>query len=782
MKLFLHWLRWDLRRFRWPLLAWTALLAGFAAYLGHLHANLFTVNPRLFKYNEVIASVLCIVEVFIVLRLFTSDPAAGAQPFWKTRPPSGFAVAGAKLTLAVFFFLALPLLSWWVVVQASGFGPDESPRFGLVYRRITWMEMLWWTHALLLAGLALAASAARGAGHAVARLLAGAGVLVVPVCIIMLMAGLKGIVPGTPAAMWLGRHAQSIGEGLSSTLAPALWLLAAGAVFFLARRQRTCGPRVQTAHLVLPAVALVAGGAVLPFTSQPRQEFTPALDPAVATQIKIGQPLLRSGFFAQDGWYRRHLTCATRLHLAGLPEDRLLAAAWKSLRLTAPSGASATLAQSSMFFGNTYPGQVEKTFLEIPGAAFPKDELTPLSLTPCRGEGVVRVLVQRRQRKLVPLHAGATIETPGMFSQVMSLTPGTPPPGWPHELGSLSGQPWLEISSAISASAPAATFLLTRTDGPGRLDFEGNGRNAASGYFLLRDRRDTELRPAYRTPDLVRARFRREADENRTAAWRLEAEWYENEGWMEVPVTLEQVVIPRMPGDERKAVDLVDQLTLPPGATAEEVRWRVKYALTLIEASGGNLVQPLENDPLIQAVSRFLAKVPPERRDVLLRIVEEEPHALSNHIQPFDEPLRRRCAELLTAEDIPALRQKPRLFQDLRFALLARKLISYSEAHGPDWKDMTDEALHRNWQASYTGQVIYDEALKHAAPRGLPWVPAAVAEIADLLPHTNEAREAVKYVAPLSECPADPATGIPWLRENAARLTWDAAARRWVLP
>ena len=51
MKLFLHWLLWDLRRFRTMLLVWTLLLLGYAGFLAWLQSTILTVDRGFLQFS-----------------------------------------------------------------------------------------------------------------------------------------------------------------------------------------------------------------------------------------------------------------------------------------------------------------------------------------------------------------------------------------------------------------------------------------------------------------------------------------------------------------------------------------------------------------------------------------------------------------------------------------------------------------------------------------------------------------------------------------------------------
>ena len=99
---------------------------------------------------------------------------------------------------------------------------------------------------------------------------------------------------------------------------------------------------------------------------------------------------------------------------------------------------------------------------------------------------------------------------------------------------------------------------------------------------------------------------------------------------------------------------------------------------------------------------------------------------------------------------------------------------------------MSDEALLAKWRSQEgkyaTTPFLVSGPLVEALERGLPWAATELAELADLVPECLSPTGLLPTLSKLSDCPADYRKAIPWLRENAARLTWDAAAKRWVLP
>ena len=774
MKLLLHWLRWDLRRFRWPLLAWVALLAAFTVWLWHLNAHLLTVDVLLLRSNEVIAAVLGIFEFFLLLTILSSDPAAGARPFWKTRPPSGFAIAGAKLTLALFFFLALPLLCWWSVLKACGFEHDQGHGWG----GITWMAFLWWANALVIGVLALVASGARNAGSAVARLLAAMAVLLAIGLLFDLAATsqFRQHVPEGPLPLrvrWIAR----VHASYQSPVSCVVWLLAGVIVFTTARRRRSGNRIGGMAHLFVPALA-VAGGALV---AEPLH-FTPAVGPHPAPEqfagVSVGQPALRGCLDLNLDTntlpaYRTGglVSSSLRLPVTGMPDDCLAWGMWTKFKLISESGREIEASRTG------YPSfstpNADGELMEATGAWFQPESLAALSMSSCRAEGIVRIYLRRRYERLLPLSPGASADLRSGIVHLYEINPGPD-----YATG------WFQCRVQVRNFDPDFEVALL-DPGTGReLPLRKGDQSSRGGYLLNYSRRDVQIQPPF--PATITApavHYRRAAAAGRTEGWRLVFSWHEEEGWIERPVSIEQVIIPRQPEDGRDFTAIFDALTIPPDATQDAVRRQVQYALGLMGVCGnGVTLFPLERDPLTQAAARFLDKVPREHLDVLLRLAEENPPHNPSYLMGMDFVLRRRIVALLTPGDIPALRQKPRLLRDLKLQITNEKLVPAVTAGEPEWHQLSDEDLRLKWEESRDTPVLCYSALDYAARRGLPWVPAAITDVVDFMPASLEAREIVRFMSKLSDCPASRDAAIPWLQKNAARLTWDATTKRWVLP
>lgn len=112
MNLLGHMIRSDLRRLRWPLLGWLALLL-LTPVLGGLLLWTEAGVSRSFGSILAVGRGLFVLEFVAGLALVPlvihGDPVVGTTAFWMTRPVSGTRMLGAKLLGSLIFLVALPL-------------------------------------------------------------------------------------------------------------------------------------------------------------------------------------------------------------------------------------------------------------------------------------------------------------------------------------------------------------------------------------------------------------------------------------------------------------------------------------------------------------------------------------------------------------------------------------------------------------------------------------------------------------------------------------------------
>jgi len=777
MSLLLHWLRWDLRRFRWLLLAWTVLLAGFVCYLGWLHLNLLTIDPRILKYNEAAGAVLGIVEFFLLLRILSTDPAAGVRPFWKTRPPTGFAVAGAKAAIVIIFFLALPMLLQWIMYQWCDLG-EPGPRWS----GKTWPWMLWWTQCLAVGALLLAAAAAGGAGEVLGRL---AGGIFAFVAASMIAISWDRAIPRPP--YYRGAYTSTFESGVLHAGNISLWLAAALAAFLLSRRTRAPARLIASAPFVIPPLALLSAALLASPSLRYQAPALPALEHQASLDLRIGEPAFGDGVNVNfwDADQSKFVAIQLRLRLEGLPPDRLAHAEWTDLKLMFDDGREIPIPAERLQQGRfREPGH---TRLTVAPFVLPADDLAPYSLQPCRAAGTLRVTLEQKRTGNLEKQPGAELAGSGCLVRLQHLN-DLDSPTIPHGLFDLSAS-----SREATELLQASFFLLDPAEEECRLYLSGNGVSDSRGYFMERFRRDWSLHEDNIRQPVARARAQRAAAAGRLSQWRLMASWYERVGTTDIPVTLHHVFIPRMPSDSRRAEDILPDFRVTPEMSAMEAERIIRFALKLPSLTAvipNNQVvisRPGPNHPFLGAFAAFLSNIPASRLPALLSIAEHDRPSDGSMEPPWGPVFRKHIADQLDADAARALEQShPKAFHYLASEMAARGWIPQERARQTSTQRLSDADLFSEWkspQGKYAAAYfLRPEPLVEALRRGLPWAPGELAELANLVPGEITPSDLMPAVSKFSDCPADPAAAIPWLQQNAARLTWDAGAKRWVLP
>ncbi len=777
MKLLLHGLRWDLRRFRWPLLIWTALLAGFVCYLGWLHLNLLTIDPRILQYNEAAGAVLGIIEFFLLLLILSTDPAAGVRPFWKTRPPAGFAVAGAKAAIAILFFLALPLLLQWLMYQWCNLGEPE-PRWG----GKSWPWMLWWTQCLAVGAILLAASGARGAGQALGFLAAGAALLAMTSVLIQRFA--------VRESLDISFRTSAFENGVIHAGNVTLWLLAGVLFFSWMRRTRTPSRLCWAVPCVVPTVALIA--AVGLANEGPPRNLGPEtnlreLPVATASALKIGEPAFLDGVNINH-WTVGHAPVVAfqlRLRLEGLPSDHLAHAEWRNLKLIFEDGREFPLPVERL---QTVPWR-EPNRDRLPVATFSlnEDEIAPYSLQPCRAEGTLKVSLEQLSEAEVAKKPGAVTE--GGNHRLFTMRAAGFEHGRTDELAFE-----LAVSSRPNTGIMGAAFFLEDPLEPEcRLSLARKEGRRGSGYFMESSRYDWTLHKSTIHQPVAAGRMRRAAERGALSAWRLMAARYEPVGFTEVQVKLNHLFIPQLSLEGRKPEEILSGLRLRPGMPSAKVERLVRFALKLPSLTAtkpqGTVVipRPSQDHPFIGALTRFLESIPPSHLPALLEIAERDQPSDSSMEPPWGHVFRRHLATMLAEGTAQALEQShPQAFEYLAYDLAQIGLIPMERSRQTSTQRLSDAELLREWKSPRgkyaTAYFLRPEPLVEAFRRGLSWAAAELSELAQLAPNEMSPSDLLPAISKLSDCPGDPHAAIPWLQQNAARLTWDADAKRWVLP
>ena len=107
----LHIFKKDLRRLRWALVAWIAVVAArlilktFGAELSFGTVGLQIVISNI---SDLLLFAGILLLALIVSGLVHNEPLVGADAFWLTRPIGRSALLSAKLLFAVLFLVAVP--------------------------------------------------------------------------------------------------------------------------------------------------------------------------------------------------------------------------------------------------------------------------------------------------------------------------------------------------------------------------------------------------------------------------------------------------------------------------------------------------------------------------------------------------------------------------------------------------------------------------------------------------------------------------------------------------
>lgn len=538
MNFLLHWLRHDLRRFRPALIIWTAAVVTASIFAGWLNLHVLTFDFTSPGFGDWLPSLLMGHAAYLACRIFWSDPAGVPQAFWKTRPPSGYAIAASKLVLAGVFLLLLPMAAWTVVKVTClprGYDAESSTGF-------TTGEYIWGSLSLTVCIVALGTAAARDEMKAMAK-----GALVAAAVV---AAALIGYIPALPLP-WIDPSTPVFRPWViipAATLALPL----SAVVFMAARRSRTPHPGVTLAGFLLPMVLVRASIALFhePLTV-PEDDSFAQLPASTAEQIRITQPqnenlrLSRIGGGWSTGKDSEPIAIYEfSLPVSGLPPRSVAFGRWLHLTLTAPDGRSLSIdPDTSLRRSNIRQfniGQPEK----VSGcqAVFKEEELAPFLGQPCAARGTLRVVLMSPHEAQLNPWQPETVET-GIGRYRFEPAP-TPFPN--------SSQDWFD-----PARLPTV-FGIEREPAP---QYEWRLVHPAQGYQIGMRPASSRLDvfpslPSWRMTihldtglsqmkkDASTSAFLKALHSTEKTDWRLSQTWHEPSGRMDLLLALENILIP----------------------------------------------------------------------------------------------------------------------------------------------------------------------------------------------------------------------------------------------
>lgn len=702
MKLFLHWLRYDLRRFRLILGTWTLLVAAYAVFLGWLHLNILTISPEALDLSKPIAIALGILEFGFLFALFHSDPAAGPHHFWKTRPPTAPAIAGVKLTVAFSFFIALPFLTWKLVqlfCVIPGYVITKSP-WGL-----SWAAFLFWAQSLALSVFALAAARAGNGKTLYLRLLAPVGTMVFGIFAFQETWNLfvKFSSLGLRWERWLRDGFFSLPMGVLALAGSSLFLL-------WSRRQRVFSKGLEMPGLVLiPATAMLVSAACYrkPIIRAP-DELLPAADPAIAQKITLRELPYPVMYFQEIGYsYASNdpreapeflgsdsprMVFLSALKAEGLPPDTVITSRWLDLRLTAPDG---TVMQADAQLSIPRAGEIQgyaraDQWLHAPGAVFFKKDLHPQALSRCIATGTLRLTLYSRQSQALPLLDGKIHSTPmGLLRQ------GSIPL---HRNQADRAFTFFDFTFLDSGRPFFARIQAIKNELKVSLSVPNEDNNAETGFMVQHRRTAGWVWLA--DPSVSRTTEEAEALKSLYEAgsspvgWELIFNWEEPTSVVDVPVTLHDVIPWTGRGGNGALRKALKELHPAENPSDVKVRSDLRYAYGLIncvswpQSWSGSASEWQEGISLWRDI---LSEVGHEQLSVLFEFLPDEPldpvqaqilmlygHMPGPVIPEIQKLLEERVRTLLQPADFPAILANPGLRTKLRNFLPAPVVLPAS--------------------------------------------------------------------------------------------------------
>lgn len=544
MKLYLHWLRYDLRRFRLPLTAWVLMVAAYVVFLGWLHLHILTVAPALIGQSGTWAAVLVSVEAMLLPLILGSDPAADTRAFWKTRPPSGMAVAAVKLTLVLAFFLILPLLAW-LLMRSFCVQPGYGERAWTIIGGFCWVQ------AMLISACALGAAGSSGLRSTFIR----TGQVLIVFFVLLLLAKANSILANRYSAIqssffWL-QFTEYLLRGFSAPTTAIIALPFCCGLFWAARRCRGPVRRTRLAIFLAPPTFVLASSAVFtPSTEDFPEESLPPLPPEMAEKIKITPSALENTRLVRTGGgWRSFGECGVyqaNLPVQGLPPDSFAVGRWLDLRLTAADG-RVTEIDPWILRGRSkegMPAQPAGNLVSDAEMPFSLGKLFPFFDVPSEASGTLRLTVYTKRESILNFSDPAVFENDlGRFQFARQDQPGSISAG----VSTFEGAYWT-LPPLISVERyPAAYLALSLLHLPSgdRLPLINYKPEDEKGTFLNYIRRTRGLRLQYPLPNSAgQDQQVRKPGANSLNQWRLQMNWFGPLGTVDIPVHFRQLRIP----------------------------------------------------------------------------------------------------------------------------------------------------------------------------------------------------------------------------------------------
>lgn len=678
MKLYLHWLWHDLRRFRLMFGIWTLLTALYACFLGWAHLHILTVRQDTLDWSKPAAIALGLLQCGFLFALFNSDPATGTRHFWKTRPPSGLTIAGVKLTLAVGFFLILPLAVWRLMNLLSVLpqyvtakSPGGQP----------WGAFLFWILSLVLAAFVFAAASASDGRVLYLRLLA---VLGVPAAFLILLSRFAPM-EWDWKLQRLRANRNTERELYNPEGAGAC--LGSGVVLFLALRHTRL-----PVHGLLPAMVIPTASLILFNALRPKPEVLPAdesLPPADSTftgKLKLTnslyypmlsgpgstgpvEPDFKEGYIAPDDFTGKHSTLAFDIRISGVPEVCRTSGRWLDLTLTLPDGTAIQADRDKSRKLLNRGGIINHSAgprVNLNGAVFPTAGLRPFYGQICTAAGTVRLTVYELRKMEMPVPADR-YGGPDL-NPFASTSPASPPVATFFSGGTL-GRNYLSATWLMAGHRNPDVFLENTASGEN--ESLGTSSYPTTGFLINYQAMDSfATLDGGRVVEGGRSQGRKSLPATIRkfsapgSAWKAGLRWYQPVSIADIPVTLHDVSIPFRGAGQKKPAKEFSQLRIAPGSSTQEVRSALMRAWFLYCESayatysyGRGYIPPEGARRADEEWRRILAEVQHQNLSLLVDLVDElseEPGSGSGGTRAF----KQRIRELIQPDDVPAILQQ----------------------------------------------------------------------------------------------------------------------------
>jgi hypothetical protein len=332
MRLLRHIVAKDLRRLRWPLLAWLLIIVVRVAVTAARSELAFDDLSRRFaleNLSDLLMLIDALMLVLLVSWLVHDEPLVGTDAFWLTRPIGSTRLMGAKLAFAILFLVAAPALAQSIVAAVAVRSPGHAVRLlpGLLISQSLWV-------AALIAFATLTPSVTRFLLALVAA--AAAGAVAISGLIVLLMMRAEESDYPTPELS----DPSSVVPGWS------LWL--AVAVIVIALQYRTRRPQLAICAGLAGVVSTVVIVTAWPWRSAGLPEPDPgawARDSAAVTAVlDPGAPYVTDA----RGMRRRSLVnklIAVPIRLTGVPSRYAIQSLGVRSRLELAGGSTVQSAQ-----------------------------------------------------------------------------------------------------------------------------------------------------------------------------------------------------------------------------------------------------------------------------------------------------------------------------------------------------------------------------------------------------------------------------------------------------